>query len=145
GSFGSAARRMAEGWVPIRDFTVSYTPLALFIWSLVGRAVHDVPSVYKLYLVCIFVMQWACALCVFVLSCEVASRRNVRILCSLTTLMTFLLYEGIYVTLEPSVIFFALVSMIVLVKRELTFGSLFLAGTLVALSFLSKQYGAVGL
>ena len=141
GYYLSIAKDIGEGLVPYKDVMLSYPPLTIYILSL-AEIIVDNPG-YSDYLYVVFLFQILSCFLVYKIAYFINKDRASRYLISLITLFLVLSFEGIYLTLEPFVIFFALLSYyFYLISKKSNYFLLF-SGISAGMCFLSKQYGLV--
>lgn len=141
GTFLSIAERMKDGWVPGHDLRVGYTPLGIFLLSLVGKIAPSGISSYQSYLAFILTLQWACVILVYFIGTTATPSKIIRLIAAVTMLLIIQLYEGPFIFLEIFVVFFALIALLIIVPPTPSIIRWCAAGFFVGLAFLSKQYG----
>jgi 4-amino-4-deoxy-L-arabinose transferase-like glycosyltransferase len=139
GYYLSISRDIGNGLIPYKDVLLSYPPLTMYIMSLAG-IIKDNPE-YSDYLNIVFLFEILSCFLVYKITYFINKDRATRYLISIITLFIVLSFEGIYVILEPFVIFFALLSLYFYLLGKKGNYFLLYSGISAGMCFLSKQYG----
>lgn len=130
----SMARDIAMGSIPYRDIFSSYTPVAMYLNSLV-RLVTDNPS-YHLFLIFQYCITAVSVVFFYKINRSEGLGKAVSAFLSMFLFIAVLSSDGTYINLEVYVIMFCFIAYYLLIKKNL-----FWCGFFLALSFFSKQYG----
>ena len=130
----SVARDISRGNVPYKDIYLSYTPVMMYLNSLIHLIFKD-PS-YFIFLSFQFLMIAISSCLLFDISYRNNGNRLKSIFLSLLFFMSVLASDGTYINLEVYVILFVILAFWLYQKEYF-----FLCGMALALSFFSKQYG----
>lgn len=130
----SMARDIALGFIPYKDIFSSYTPVAMYLNSLV-RLVTDNPS-YHLSLIFQYCITATAVGFFYKINKKQGLGKALSIFLGLLLFMAILSSDGSYINLEVYVIMFCFIAYYFLIKKQL-----FWCGFFLALSFFSKQYG----
>ena len=137
------AERIAAGYVPYRDIVLHYTPLALYLFSIIPLLLGDAAN-YLHYLAFLLAVNLINAFILLkILECYAVSRQA-RITAIMVYLMTLFAYEGEQIILEPFVVIFNLLALLIMLKKSGGSGAAFCSGLMLGLAFLTKQYGLAG-
>ncbi|TVZ28205.1 hypothetical protein JM83_3314 [Gillisia sp. Hel_I_86] len=130
----SMARDIALGYIPYRDIFSSYTPIAMYLNSLV-RLLTDNPS-YHLFLTFQYCIIAISVLFFYKISRSEGLGKALSAFLSLFLFIAVLSSDGSYINLEVYVIMFCFMAYYLLIKKKF-----FWCGFFLALGFFSKQYG----
>ena len=130
----SMARDIALGAVPYKDIFSSYTPLAMYLNSLL-RLFIDHPS-YHLSLIFQYCIIALSAVFLYKISISEGLGKVLSFFLSLFLFIAILSSDGTYINLEVYVIMFCFIAYYLLIKKKF-----FWCGFFLALGFFSKQYG----
>lgn len=129
-----------QGYVPYRDFGLSYTPLFFYVLQLPRLLMGAYPD-YTGYMLFLYLFSALDALLLSELIKRITGSAKLAWLSALVFLLLYLYLDGAYFILETFSLCCGLVSMTLLVGRDKSFWRCFLSGVFCALAFLSKQYG----
>ena len=129
-----------EGYVPYRDFGLSYTPMFFYVLQLPRMLMGSYPD-YTGYMLFLYLIVAVDAFLVAILVKKITNSVKFAWLSAVLFLLLYLYLDGAYFILETFSLCCGLVSMALLVGRENSFWRCFLSGVFCALAFLSKQYG----
>ena len=130
----SMARDIALGYIPYRDIFSSYTPVAMYLNSLI-RLVSDNPS-YHLFLIFQYCITAIAVVFFYKISKKQGLGKALSTFLSLFLFIAILSSDGSYINLEVYVIMFCFIAYYLLIKKKF-----FWCGFFLALGFFSKQYG----
>lgn len=133
--YAGCTRLILEGKIPYVDFASSYPPLVYYIMVLPLSLYHDSVAVHLISNYCFSIID---AFLLFVLLKKHVGKTT-SVWGGLLFLLLLLLFEAFWFELEPFVLFFGLLSLIV-IQSEKSY-RYYLAGVLCFLSFMCKQYG----
>lgn len=130
----SMARDISQGSIPYKDIFSSYTPVVMYLNSLI-LFFFDNPA-YHIFLAFQYIII-ASSVWVFYKICQKEGLENVpAAFLSLFLFIAILSSDGTYINLEVYLIFFVLLSYLMVLYRYF-----FMAGIFLSLSFFCKQYG----
>jgi len=130
----SMARDISNGYIPYKDIFSSYTPVAMYLNSLVLLLVES-PS-YHLFLLFQYCIIFTSVL-FFYKICRINNcGKYISYFLSIFLFIAILSSDGTYINLEVYVVMFCFISYYLLLKKKF-----FLCGFFLALGFFSKQYG----
>ena len=138
----SLARDVTEGRILYKDVVFHYTPLIIYLFSLVKLLSFSYYN-YTLVLLFQFIVITVDSFLVYKISAFFTKNKLMRLLGFIATLLLFFRYDGVFLELEPFVVFFSLLSVYFVLKsgdRNIYF---VLAGLSAGLSFFSKQFGII--
>lgn len=146
GTYLPIVERILDGYVPYKDIAIGYTPLALYILAFFNLLVGGEAG-YSLYISICALFQVASSYLIFKISYYISRDILIRYFFSVLAILSLYSWQGIYIVLEPYVVFFSLLSVHFYLKSDdKSLLYYVLSGVCVSLSFLSKQYGvAVGM
>lgn len=130
----SVARDISRGNVPYKDIYLSYTPVMMYLNSIIPLIFKD-PS-YFIFLSFQFLMIAITSCLLYDISYRNNGNRLKSLFLSLLFFISVLASDGTYINLEVYVILFVILAFWLYQK-----GYFFLCGVALALSFFSKQYG----
>ncbi len=130
----SIARDISQGSIPYKDIFSSYTPVVMYLNSLILFFFDD--PAYHIFLAFQYLII-ASSVWVFYKICQKEGLENVSAaFLSLFLFIAILSSDGTYINLEVYLIFFVLLSYLMVLYRYF-----FMAGIFLSLSFFCKQYG----
>ncbi|MFN4762595.1 hypothetical protein ACKGJN_05675 [Gillisia sp. Q332] len=130
----SIARDISQGSIPYKDIFSSYTPVVMYLNSLIHFFFDD--PAYHIFLAFQYLII-ASSVWVFYKICQKEGLENVSAaFLSLFLFIAVLSSDGTYINLEVYLIFFVLLSYLMVLYRYF-----FMAGIFLSLSFFCKQYG----
>lgn len=130
----SVARDISRGNVPYKDIYLSYTPVMMYLNSIIPLIFKE-PS-YFIFLSFQFLMIAISSCLLYDISYRNNGSRLKSLFLSLLFFISVLASDGTYINLEVYVILFVILAFWLYQK-----GCFFLCGMALALSFFSKQYG----
>ncbi|WP_157514626.1 hypothetical protein [Christiangramia portivictoriae] len=130
----SMARDVSRGYAPYKDIFTSYTPVMMYLNSLVHYFI-DTPS-YKLLLTFQYFVITIGVVFFYQICRKEELERNLSIFLSLLLFIAILSSDGSYINLEVYVLLFTFIAYYLLIKKKF-----FWCGVFLALGFFSKQYG----
>jgi len=130
--------KLSEGLIPFKDFNLNYPPLSFYLMLLVKWASGSLFS-YKVALGFLFFIQFMNAVLLYKLIHFYKVNNRIAIFSAAIFLIYAYSFESVFFVLEPFVIFFGLISLLLIYKNNTI--NLFAAGAFSALGFLCKQYG----
>ena len=130
--------KLSEGLIPFKDFNLNYSPLSFYLMLLVKWASGSLFS-YKVVLGFLFFIQFLNAILLYKLIHFYKVNNRIAIFSAAVFLIYAYSFEGVFFVLEPFVIFFGLISLLLINKNNII--NIFAAGAFSALGFLCKQYG----
>ena len=130
----SISRDIANGLIPYKDIDSIYTPLMMYINSLLHWLIED-PS-YYVFLVFQYFIIFLSSLTLFFICRNYDVKKNPSFFLSLFLFITVLGSEGTNVNLEVYVLLIVLISFLLLMKKHFIW-----TGFVLALGFFAKQYG----
>jgi hypothetical protein len=125
------------GFVPIRDFLSSYTPLSFYLLLLVRVFTHD----FTAYLIILFAIIIASSFVLHKIAYRLSSDKILSLLVQLLFLIQVFLFEGTYYVLEPFIVLFGLLSIWFMLNKTDSVKHILLSGFFAGAAFMSKQYG----
>lgn len=129
-----------QGYVPYRDFGLSYTPLFFYVLQLPRLLMGTYPD-YTVYMLFLYLISTLDAILISELVKRITGSVKLAWLSALVFLLMYLYLDGAYFILETFSSFCGLVSMALLVGRDKSFWRCFFSGVFCALAFWAKQYG----
>ncbi|MFV8224400.1 hypothetical protein [Christiangramia aquimixticola] len=130
----SIARDISRGYAPYKDIFSSYTPVMMYLNSLLHLWVEQ-PS-YHFSLVFQYIIT-TIAVVFFYKICRIEKQgKTMSVFLSFFLFISILSSDGTYINLEVYVIMFSLIAFYLLLKERFLWSGVFLA-----LGFFSKQYG----
>lgn len=129
----SMARDVSRGYVPYKDIFSSYTPVMMYMNSIVHLLTD--PS-YHLFLIFQYTITATAVGFFYMIARKEGLSKSLSVFLSLFLFIAILSSDGTYINLEIYVILFVFIAYYLLIKRNL-----FWCGFFLALSFFSKQYG----
>lgn len=138
GFYLSVSDELAEGVVPYKEINLSYPPLAMYCLAIVRLLVGNTP-VYWPYLLFILLLHSANAFLIYRIAIQICSH-FCALLIGLCYLIIVFQIEGVYIMLEPFVVFFSLLAVYFFFYKK-TSKAMFWCGVFSGLAFLCKQYG----
>lgn len=130
----SMARDISQGSIPYKDIFSSYTPVVMYLNSLI-LFFFDNPA-YHIFLAIQYVII-ASSVWIFYKICQKEGLEHVpTTFLSLFLFIAILSSDGTYINLEVYLIFFVFLSYLMVLYRYF-----FMAGIFLSLSFFCKQYG----
>ncbi len=130
----SMARDIAHGNIPYKDIFSSYTPVAMYLNSIV-RLLIDNPS-YHLYLFFQYGITAISVVFFFKIIRNQGLGKALSAFLSIFLFIAILSSDGSYINLEVYVIMFCFIAYYLLIKKQF-----FWCGFFLSLGFFSKQYG----
>lgn len=130
----SMARDIANGHVPYKDIFSSYTPVMMYLNSLVHQLVEN-PS-YHLLLAFQYLITALGVGFFYKISREENLGKFASLFLSIFLFIAILSSDGTYINLEVYVIMFLFIAYYLMLKKKF-----FWCGVLLAMGFFSKQYG----
>lgn len=131
-----ASRFIMEGKVPFLDFPPGYTPLSFYImcipFSLFGVS-------FQVGLITLYLFDFINALLVYKLSRQYTENKRLAAFFAVLSILLCLNCDGGYYILEPFVLFFGLLALVILKKENPL--HLILSGFFCFCAFWCKQYG----
>ncbi len=144
GVYYGAALRLTMGQVPYRDFVLVHPPGVLFLlqpWALVGRIAGTGVGLVTAQMATVLVVALNCFLVGYLVR---ASGRSAALVASMSlALWPFAVHVNALVELEPYLLLFILLAMVVLTsdRRGTTPRGLFIVGVLIAAACTVKVWG----
>jgi hypothetical protein len=139
GFYLSVARRMADGLSPYADLSISYTPLAMYLYEVVFLLTRSDWSISLCFLLQMLALLWSALLFRKLLLRLELEPNLVLLLTAQYGLLAFYL-TGDRILLEPILLPFLMLSLLAAQSE-----AWILAGCAVAVAFGAKQYGLAGL
>ena len=130
----SIAEDISTGLILYKDIYSSYTPVMMYLNSIISFLFHD-PD-YKYYLIFQYFIIAVSSGVLFKICKHLNLNNSLSIFLSLFLIISLLSSDGIYIILEVYVILFVLISYLLMLR-----GKFLLCGLFLACSFLTKQYG----
>ena len=130
----SVARDISRGSIPYKDIYLSYTPVMMYLNSLIYFVFSEMS--YFISLGFQYFIIAISSLMIFKFSYKEFSDIKTAIFLALIFFISVLASDGTYINLEVYVILFVFLAYWFYLKKRF-----FLCGFLLALSFFSKQYG----
>lgn len=130
----SVARDISRGNVPYKDIYLSYTPVMMYLNSIIYLIFKD-PSYFILLSFQFLVIALSSSI-LYDISFKLNKSKSRSVFFSLLFFLSVLASDGTYINLEIYVIFFVILAYWLLQRQRY-----FLCGMILALSFFSKQYG----
>ena len=140
GYYLGVAELIHQGYVPYRDFSLSYTPLFFYVLQIPRVFMGTYPD-YAGYMLFLYLMVFLDALLMVMIVRKTTKSVKLAWLSGLVFLVLYYYSEGAYFILEAFSVCFGLVAILALLGEKGAFWRIFLAGAFSALSFLAKQYG----
>ena len=140
GYYLGATELIREGYVPYRDFRLSYTPLFFYVLQVPRLMMGAFPD-YTVYLLFLYIIAAFNAFLVYEIIYRIKRSVKFAWFSTLVFLLLYLYLEGTYFILETFSLCCGLAAMVLLVGKQASFWRCFLAGVCCAFAFLSKQYG----
>lgn len=128
------ARDISNGNIPYKDIYNTYTPVMMYLNSLIYDIFNN--PVYHVYLIFQYIVIGV-SVVLFYIICQKLKIDKVRsYFLSLFLFIVILSSDGTYINLEVYVILFVFLAFLLLLNK-----SFFWCGALLSLGFFSKQYG----
>ena len=140
GYYLGVAELIHQGYVPYRDFGLSYTPLMFYALQIPRLFMGSNPY-YLGYMLFLYFIVFVDAFLMALIVRKTTKSIKLAWLSGLLFLVMYYYFEGSYFLLEAFSVCFGLASIYTLLRRDGKFWCVFLAGAFSALSFLAKQYG----
>lgn len=134
------ARDITDGKTLYKDIVLHYTPFVIYLFSLIKILSGSLYN-YTIILLFQFIVIGFDSFLVYKIASLFTKNKLLVLYSVAATLLMFFRYDGVFLELEPFVIFFSLMSIYFVFKsddRKLYF---ILAGIAGGLSFFSKQFG----
>lgn len=132
----SVARDISEGLIPYQDINSNYTPLMMYLNSIVFKIIQN--PAYHLFLIFQYIIIGLSGFTLFKISKKLQAGTALSIFLTLFFFISVLSSDGIYINLEVYVVLCVLVSFYFFLQKRI-----FLSGLILALSILFKQYGVL--
>ena len=129
-----------KGYLPYRDFSLGYTPLFFYVLQVPRILMGPYPD-YTGYMLFLYLIVAFDAFLLAVIIKRITNSVKFSWISALVFLSLYLYLDGAYFILEPFSLCCGLVSLILLVRRNVSPWRCVLSGSFCALAFLSKQYG----
>lgn len=142
GSYLLLAREISRGSLSGPANGTGYTPLVMWVYGLFLVESNSTPFQIIILLNISIIVANAMLLVVFI-SKEIPLSKSIKSLLFTTYLLFQLLMEGTDIILEPWVVLFMMLGLLLIQSKKLT--NYLLAGAAISFSFLSKQYGLASL
>jgi len=130
----SIAEDISSGLILYKDIYSSYTPVMMYLNSILSFVFHN-PE-YKYYLIFQYIIISISSGILFKICRHLNLKKSNSLFLSLFLFIALLSSDGTYIILEVYIVLFVLSSYLTLLRKQY-----FLCGLLLALSFLTKQYG----
>lgn len=130
----SIARDISDGLIPYKDIFNSYTPVMMFLNSMIFR-VFDDPE-YHYFLIFQYVLILISSGFLYLICRKLNLDKLKSVFLGLLLFIAVLSSDGNYINLETYILFCVLLSFWFLINKLF-----FWAGIFLAISFFSKQYG----
>lgn len=130
----AVARDISSGLMPYKDINMGYTPLMMYLNSLL-YLLFDNPS-YHLFLILQFLVIALLVGLFYRICTKFNLTRGKSLFLSLFLFLSILSSDGTYINLEVYVILFIMIAFLFLVDKKY-----FLAGVALSVGFFFKQYG----
>ncbi len=131
-----------KGETPYKDLALSYTPLSFYL-MLIPRFIAGTPISFFSYLFFLHIISFLNAFLTSVMVYRTTQNRFYALLSSFLFLIYTYYLEGVYLVLEPFVLLFGLLGLLVLLSDIIKGKHLILSGCCFAFAFLAKQYGLI--
>lgn len=138
----SLARDITNNKILYKDVVLHYTPLIIYLFSLIKILSASFYN-YTLILLFQFIVIVFDSILVYKISSFFTNKKLLRYYGVVATLLLFFRYDGIFLELEPFVVFFSLISIYLVLKAKDKKLYFILAGITCGLSFFSKQFGII--
>lgn len=132
--------RISEGLTPYTDIKVGYTPLVLYL-SVFLKKLFSVSINYEFFLTSQLILQLICAYLVYKITDFFIARKDLSFLAGALFVLAAHWNDGNYYLLEIPTLFFGLLAIYITLKQAKNNYIYLLIGFVLALAFLSKQYG----
>ena len=129
-----------DGYFPIKDFGLRYTPLCFYILQIPRWFMGEFPD-YSVYMLSLYLVAIIDAILLSSIIRRVTGNVKIAWFAGLSFLALYYYLDGEFFIIEAFSIFFGLLATTLLVEREHSALRCILAGACCALSFLAKQYG----
>lgn len=140
GYYLAIIERINDGYIPYKDFPMSYTPLVFYIGFLFKK-IFSIGINYEVFLFLHFIIQFLSAFIVFRLTKHLTHRNDYGFFAGILFIILSHWNGGNSFLLETPSLFLGLWSIYFTVRFPKNPFYIFISGILVALSFLCKQYG----
>ena len=130
----SMARDISNGFVPYKDIFTSYTPVMMYLNSLVNLLKDNPP--YQLFLGFQYLIISVSVGFFYKIIRKEGLKKTLAVFLSLFFFIAILSSDGTYINLEVYVIFFTFIAYYLLIIKRF-----FWCGFILAFGFFSKQYG----
>lgn len=140
GYFLSIIERLNEGYVPYKDFQFGYTPIVIYI-GLFLKKTFSIGINYEFYLIVHFIFQIISAFVVFKITATLIIRKDYAFYSAILFLLASHWNGGNAFLFETPSLLFGLAAIYITISNKHNTSYFIIIGVLVALSFLSKQYG----
>jgi len=131
-----------KGFVPYRDFKLSYTPLFFYVLQIPRLFMGEYPD-YTIYMLFLYLIVFLDAVLLAAIVKKISKSVKWAWFSAIAFLILYYYLDGAYFVLEACSVCFGLVSMLILIGEKQTVWQMMLSGTFAALAFLTKQYGVL--
>lgn len=131
-----------QGFVPYRDFKLSYTPLFFYVLQVPRWFMGKYPD-YTGFMLFLYLIVFLDAVLLSAIVNKVSKSWKWAWFSAIAFLVLYYYLDGAYFVLEACSVCFGLASMLVLMREKQSTWSMTLSGVFAALAFLAKQYGVL--
>jgi len=141
GYYLSVVERFNDGYVPYKDLKLNYPPIFIYFFYLFRKLFSS--GTFEFYMALIVLLNICTAIIFYNILGFITNRKILRYFSSVVFIIYMYAHKGFMTTLEPFVFFFSLLACLVYLvfvslKKDLY---LIICGSLISISFLSKQFG----
>lgn len=131
-----------KGFIPYRDFKLSYTPLFFYILQIPRWFMGAYPD-YSVYMLFLYFIVFLDAVLLAAIVKKISKSVKWAWFSAIAFLILYFYLDGAYFVLEACSVCFGLASMLLLMDEKQSVWRMILSGAFAALAFLAKQYGVL--
>lgn len=142
GYYLGTAELIHEGYVPYRDFKLSYTPLFFYLLQIPRWFMGTCPD-YTVYMLFLYFIVFLDAVLLAAIVKKISKSVKWAWFSAIVFLILYYYLDGAYFVLEACSVCFGLASMLMLMDGKQSVWRMIISGAFVALAFWAKQYGVL--